>query len=83
MLPMGGENNTFNRRNMMKNAGIAAGSIFASAGVTSADGPAELDETKERALESEYVQSMLDELDQPEIVGVSVEKVTIESLGIT
>ncbi|MFC4542943.1 hypothetical protein ACFO5R_13530 [Halosolutus amylolyticus] len=80
---MSGDNNIVNRRHMMKNAGIAVSSIVASARVTTATGSAKLDEAKERALESEYVQSLLDELDQPEIAGVSAEKVTIESLEIT
>lgn len=80
---MSDDDSGLNRRKVLKNAGTAASGLVVSTGITAADGAAEPDEAKKRALESEYVQSMLDELDHPEIINVSTQQVAVEDWLIT
>jgi hypothetical protein len=67
----------FNRRDILKGTGVAAG-LGTATGLSTATDSIDPDEARERALQSEYVRSILDELDQPTIANVTAKKLTQE-----
>jgi len=67
----------FNRRDILKGTGVAAG-LGTATGLSTATDSIDPDEARERALQSEYVRSILDELDQPTITNVTAKKLTQE-----
>ena len=77
------ENSGFNRRNLLKKTGIAAGGLFGTTGVAVASEQTASQKDKNRALAAEPTQQLLAELENPEIVSVSKQIATVRELSLT